>query len=50
MMVRVAENILNFTPPINRSHEMNRNFLQSFEDGTIMKIPSDKVHRKNLRR
>ena len=33
MMVRVAksQNIL-FTPPLNKTHEMNRNFMLSFED------------------
>ena len=43
MMVRVAksQNVLNFIPPLNRSHDMNRNFMQSFEDGMMIKIPSD---------
>ena len=42
MMVRVAksQNVLNLIPPF-RSHDMNRNFMQSFEDETIVRIPSD---------
>ena len=42
MMVRVAksQNVLNLIPHF-RSHDMNRNFMQSFEDGMIIEIPSD---------